>query len=236
MHPDFGADPSYGIPLTISTGAAPAQITYTDYGNESDPGPFPIPVNARVEGGSDRHVLVVDQPSCTLFELYGAARSGGGWTAASGARFDLRSNALRPEGWTSADAAGLAIAPGLARYDEIAAGRIDHALRFTISRSSRHWLHPATHQAGSTDSLDVAPMGARLRMKATVDTSRMTGASRVIAEALKRYGMIVADNGSDWFISGDTDARWNDEDLNQLKSLTGDAFEAVDTGEALRGP
>ena len=234
VHPDFGSDPTYGIPLTISPGAAPASITYTAYGDESDPGPFPIPPTAKIEGGGDRHVLVVDQPSCVLFELYGAVKVAGGWEADSGARWDLRSNGLRPEGWTSADAAGLPIAPGLARYDELAAGHLDHALRFTVNTTSRHYIHPATHQAGSTNSLDVPPMGARFRLKTTYDISGFTGMSRTVVEGLRRHGLILADNGSDWFISGDNDTRWDDDDLNQLKAIPGSAFEAVNTGEPIR--
>jgi hypothetical protein len=234
VHPDFGSDPTYGIPVTISSGAPPATVTYTAYGDESDPGPFPIPANARVESGGDGHVLVVDQPSCVLYELYAARKVTGGWEADSGARWDLRSNGLRPEGWTSADAAGLPIAPGLARFDELATGRLLHALRFTVRRTSSHHIHPATHDAGSTDSLDVPPMGARFRLKAGFDTSRFTGKSRVIVEGLKRYGMLLADNGSDWFISGDNDPRWDDDDIGQLKSIPGSAFEAVDTGEPIR--
>jgi hypothetical protein len=234
VHPDFGADPTYGIPyVVVPAGQAKVPITFTDYGDESDPGPYPVPPNAPVEAGSDHHVLVASG-DCHLYELYNASPDGrGGWNASSGAVFDLRSNALRPDTWTSADAAGLPIIPGLVRFDEIQAGHIDHALRFTVSRTQRGFIHPATHQAGSTTDADVPPMGARFRLKASYDISRFTGASRVVLEALRRYGMLVADNGSNWFISGATDGRWNDDDLNQLKSVPGSAFEAVDSGPVL---
>ncbi len=230
LHPDFGSDPSYGIPYSVVPVAqSSVPITFTAYGDESDPGPYPIPVTAKVEAGGDAHVLVASA-NCHLYELYGAARRGNGWTAQSGAVFDLRSDALRPAGWTSADAAGLPILPGLVRPDEIAAGHIDHALRFTISKSQRGYISPATHAAGSTQSADVPPMGARFRLKASFDLSHYTGASRIILQALKTYGMFVADNGSNWYLSGATDAGWNDDDLNQLKHVPGSAFEAVNSG------
>lgn len=235
VHPDFGADPSYGIPYIVVQADQPTvPITYTAYGDESDPGPFPIPPNAPVEGGSDRHVLVVQQGTCGLFELFGAQRSGAGWSAESGARWNLRSNALRPLGWTSADAAGLPIFPGLTRFDEVAAGRIDHALRFTVSRTQRAYILPATHVASSSTNTDDPPMGLRFRLKASYDITSLTGQARVIAVALKRYGMIVADNGSNWYISGATDPRWNDDQLNALKAIPGSAFEAVETGPIVR--
>jgi hypothetical protein len=235
LHPDFGANPDYGIPYVEVPASQPkVPIGFTDYGDESDPGPYPIPANAPVEAGSDAHVLVASG-DCHLYELYNAARDGhGGWQASSGAVFDLRSNGLRPDGWTSADAAGLPILPGLVRWDEIQAGHIDHALRFTISRTQRGFIHPATHRAGATDDADVAPMGARFRLKASFDVSRFHGAARVVLDCLRRYGMFVADNGSNWFISGATDSRWNDDDLNQLKTVPGGAFEAVESGPVLR--
>jgi len=230
LHPDFGSDPSYGIPYSVVPAGQPkVPVSFTDYGDESDPGPYPIPSAARIEAGGDAHVLVASG-DCHLYELYGAARSGSGWTAASGAVFDLRSNALRPAGWTSADAAGLPILPGLVRRDEVLAGHIDHALRFTVATTQRGYINPATHQAGSTTDPNVPPMGARFRLKASFDLSRYTGASRVILQALKTYGMFVADNGSNWFLSGSTDSGWNDADLEQLKNVPGSAFEAVDTG------
>ncbi|HEX8080413.1 MAG TPA: hypothetical protein VF557_09400 [Jatrophihabitans sp.] len=230
LHPDFGSDPSYGIPYSVVPASQPkVPISFTAYGDESDPGPYPIPPGARIEAGGDAHVLVASA-DCHLYELYGAARSGSGWTAQSGAVFDLRSNALRPAGWTSADAAGLPILPGLVRRDEVLAGRIDHALRFTISTTQRGYISPATHQAGSTSDPNFAPMGARFRLKASFDISRYSGAARVILQCLKTYGMFVADNGSNWFISGATDSGWDDLDLRQLKQVPGSAFEAVDTG------
>jgi hypothetical protein len=174
--------------------------------------------------------VLVASVDCTIYELYGAKRSGSGWTAGSGAVFNLRSNALRPAGWTSADAAGLPILPGLVRRDEVASGHIDHALRFTVARSQRGYIRPATHQAGSSSDASLPPMGARFRLKASFDISRFHGASRVILRALKTYGMFVADNGSSWFVSGAADRAWNDGDLDQLKSVPGSAFEVVDTG------
>ena len=230
LHPDFGSNPSYGIPYSVVPAGQPkVAIRFTAYGDESDPGPYPIPSGARIEAGGDAHVLVASG-DCHLYELYGAARSGSGWTAQSGAVFDLRSNALRPAGWTSADAAGLPILPGLVRRDEVLSGHIDHALRFTIATTQRGYISPATHQAGSTTDPNVAPMGARFRLKASFDLSRYHGAARVILQCLKTYGMFVADNGSNWFLSGATDSGWDDADLDQLKSVPGSAFEAVDTG------
>ncbi len=235
LHADFGEDPDYGIPYVVVDADQPfVPVTFTDYGDESDPGPYPIPLDAPVEAGGDAHVLAVDTGNCTLYELYDAEQRGRGWAAASGAVFDLRSNDLRPEGWTSADAAGLPIFPGLVRYDEIEAGAIQHALRFTVSQSQRGYLHPATHYASHDDNPDLPPMGLRLRLRADFDLGGFTGQARVILEALKTYGMIVADNGTSWFISGATDPRWDDDDLNQLKTVPGTAFEVVDTGEPIR--
>jgi hypothetical protein len=235
LHPDVGSNPDYGIPYVVVPSDTPrVAVRYTDYGDESDPGPFPVPMNAPVEGGSDRHVLVVQSGSCELFELFNAQHDGSGWSASSGARYDLRSNALRPAGWTSADAAGLPILPGLLRYDEVASGEIRHALRFTVARTQRAYIAPARHQAGRADPA-LPPMGARFRLRADVDLSGFRGHALVILTALKRYGMIVADNGSSWFISGATDARWNDDDLGQLKRVPGAWFEVVDTGPLVAG-
>ena len=235
LHADFGSNPSYGIPYVVVPASQPfVPITFTAYGSESDPGPYPVPLNAPVEQGSDAHVLVADSGNCHLYELYNAHQQGNGWDADSGAIFDLHSNALRPDTWTSADAAGLPILPGLARYDEVAAGVINHALRFTVDQTQNGFIHPATHQAGANDP-NAPPMGLRLRLKASFDLSPFHGESLVILTALKRYGMIVADNGSSWFISGATDSRWDDNDLNQLKSVPGSAFETVQTGAILRG-
>jgi hypothetical protein len=230
LHPDFGSNPSYGIPYSVVPAGQPkVPVRFTDYADESDPGPYPIPATARIEAGGDAHVLVASG-DCHLYELYGAARSGSGWTAQSGAVFDLTSDALRPAGWTSADAAGLPILPGLVRRDEVLAGHIDHALRFTVATTQRGYLSPATHQAGATSDPNVPPMGARFRLKASFDLSRYHGAARIVLQCLKTYGMFVADNGSNWFLSGASDSQWDDTDLDQLKSVPGSAFEAVDTG------
>jgi hypothetical protein len=234
LHADFGGGGEYGIPYITVPGTQPlVPVNFVDYGDESDPGPYPIPLNAPIEGGGDRHVLAVDRDQCKLYELYAANPAGSRWDASSGAVFDLTSNALRPDGWTSADAAGLPIFPGLVRYDEVASGNIDHALRFTVSQSQRAYLHPATHWAASSTDPNRPPMGLQFRLKANFDISRFSGQTRVILEALKKYGMIVADNGSNWFVSGAQDTRWNDTDLNQLKTIPGSAFEVVDTGEPL---
>jgi hypothetical protein len=235
LHPDFGSNPSYGIPFTVVPADQPlVPITYGAYGDESDPGPFPIPLDAPVEGGAssggDRHVLVVQEGSCQLFELYVARRSGSGWAADSGARWNLVTGDLRPLGWTSADAAGLPILPGLVRYDEVAAGSVRHAIRVTFAQTRRAYVLPATHVASSRTDADLPPMGLRLRLRADYDLSGMTGQARVIAEAMRAYGLIVADNGSNWFFQGASDPRWDDADLDQLKAIPGTAFEVVDTG------
>jgi hypothetical protein len=235
LHPDFGSNRAYGIPyLVVKQHTARQRIAYTAYGDESDPGPFPIPPTAPIEGGStssgDRHVLVVEQGACHLYELGRAFWRGDHWDATVGVDWDLHSNALRPLYFTSADAAGLPILPGLVRYDEVAAGTISHALRFTVSQTQRGFVLPATHFASSSNDPTRPPMGLRFRLKATFALSRFHGQSLVILRALKKYGMIVADNGSNWFITGATDSRWNDDDLDQMKSVPGSAFEVVDTG------
>lgn len=235
LHPDFGENPDYGIPfVVVPSNQRRVPIRYTAYGDESDPGPFPIPASAPIEGGAgsngDRHVLVLQSGTCELFELYRAFPDGAGWAADSGARFDLSSNALRPLGWTSADAAGLPILPGLVRYEEVAAGEIRHAIRITFSRTRRGYVLPATHFASSSTDPSLPPMGLRLRLKGSYDVRRLTGQSRVIATAMQRYGVIVADNGSNWFFQGAPSPGWNDDDLNQLKSIPGSEFEVVDTG------
>jgi hypothetical protein len=234
LHPDFGSNPSYGFPYSVvPKGQKRVRIRFTAYGDESDPGPYPVPLDARVESGGDRHVLVASA-NCHLYELYDASRTARGWKAASGAVFDLSSNALRPDGWTSADAAGLPILPGLVRASEVRAGHIDHALRFTVSTTQRGYIHPATHQAGATNSRLVPPMGARFRLKRSYSLRRFHGQALVILRCLKKYGMFVADNGSDWFISGAPSHYWNDEDLDQLKTVPGRAFEVVATGPVHR--
>jgi len=235
LHPDFGSPRAYGFPYSVvGAGQRPLPIHYTAYGEESDPGPFPIPAAAPVEGGNgsdgDRHVLVVDRAGCKLYELYRAfyvAEPRPHWKADAGTEWDLRSAARRPEGWTSADAAGLPIFPGLVRYDEVAAGRLDHAVRVTFESTRDAWAHPASHCAGDTSNPAAPPMGLRLRLKAGYGLGRFSGAARTIALAMKRYGLIVADNGSNWFFSGTSDRRWDDESLNQLKRIPGSAFEVV---------
>jgi hypothetical protein len=231
LHPDFGGP--YGIPfIIVPANQAQTDINFTAYGDESDPGPYPIPLTAPIEDGTnpdgDRHVLAVQSGSCMLYELYRAFPQSGHWDADSGAKFNLNSNALRPEGWTSADAAGLPILPGLVRYEDVATGSINHAIRFTTHCTQNGYIHPATHVAGNTASCP--PMGARFRMKASYDISQLTGQSRIIAQAMKTYGMIVADNGSDWFFTGSQDSRWDTNNLEQLKGVPGSAFEVVETG------
>ncbi len=237
LHADFGTDPSYGIPYAVVAANQPrVPIDFTEFGEESNPGPYPIPPNAPVEGAGeagDRHVLVLKQGSCKLYELYSARRTPSGWQAGSGAVFDLRSNALRPEGWTSADAAGLPIFPLLVRYPEVRAGRIDHALRVTVERTQRGYIHPATHFASESSDPNLPPMGLRLRLRASFSLAPYHGQALIVLRALKRYGLIVADNGSSWYITGAPDAGWNDEDLNQLKSVPGSAFQAVQSGPIL---
>jgi hypothetical protein len=232
LHPDFGSNPDYGIPYVVVPGVQPKVPTrFTLYGDESDPGPYPIPPHAPIEGGSDDHVLTIDRGSCTLYETGGSRYLGGttnAWTAYGGALFRLdRAGPLRHEFWTSADAAGLPIFPGLVRYDEVASGHIDHAIRVTFEETRRAFIHPATHYASSSCNVNLPPMGLRLRLKASYNLSGFSGQALVVAKALKRYGIINADNGSNWFITGATDSRWNDSNLNQLKSIPGNAFQAV---------
>jgi hypothetical protein len=232
LHPDFGSPRPYGFPYAVVGGGQPKlPIHYTAYGSESDPGPFPVPSGAPVEGGrssdGDRHVLVVDRSSCTLYELYRAFFEGGRWNADSGTRWDLRSTALRPDSLTSADAAGLPIFPGLIRYDEVAEGHLQHAIRVTFDSTRDAWVHPASHCAGDTASPNAPAMGTRLRLKAGYGLARFSGPAKTIAEALKHYGMIAADNGSNWFFGGSSDRRWDDENLNQLKRIPGSAFQVV---------
>ncbi len=237
LHPDFGTDPTYGIPFVVVDGSQPlVPMVFNQSPDESDPGPYPFPPNAPVEGGAgstgDRHVLVVDSGNCTLYETFDSFYTGPGWTAGSGARFDLSSNALRPDYWTSADAAGLPIFAGLARYDECAAGHIGHALRCTMHATQNGFIHPATHFAGSNNPT-LPPMGLRLRLSASFDTSGYDGAALVILTALKQYGMFVADNGSDFYITGAPDPRWDDNNLDELKTVPASAFEVVQTGSII---
>lgn len=232
LWPDFAPHTPYGMPITIVPQDQPlVPVTYDMYGAESDPGPMPIPLDARVESGSDRHVLVLQQGTCRLYELFAASRSGAGWTAGSGATFDLRSNALRPERWTSADAAGLPIVPGLVRCEDMAAGRITHAIRVTFEQTRRGYVHPARHAASSSTDPALPAMGMRLRLRAGYDLSAFTGQARIIMEAMKTYGLIVADNGQNWFFQGERADCFDESALRQIRgSVPGTAFEVVDTG------
>jgi hypothetical protein len=222
-----------GIPYTTVPGTQPRVPVSFGYADESDAGPYPIPPTAPIEGGSgssgDRHVLIVDRDTCRLWELYSAYPQNGGasWTAGSGATWDLNSNAMRPLGWTSGDAAGLPILPGLVRYDEVAAGDIDHVIRFTAPRTAGAYVWPASHKAGTGGASD-PPMGAWFRLKAGFDISGFSPQNQVILRALKKHGMVLADNGSAWFMSGVPDPAWNNTDLNALRAVPGSAFEAVD--------
>jgi hypothetical protein len=242
MHADFGTvweGAPIGIPWVEVPGDQPRVPVTFEY-DDSDPGPYPIPPDAPIEGGpdadGDRHVIALDRENCMLYELFAAYPEGGGssWTAGSGAIFDLRSNALRPEGWTSADAAGLPIFPGLVRYEEVVEqGAIHHALRFTVENSRRAYIHPATHYASELTDENLPPMGLRVRMKADYDCSAYGDEVQVICAALKTYGMFVADNGSNWYLSGAPNPMWNDDALHDIDNITGAAFEVVDTGEPI---
>jgi hypothetical protein len=212
-----------------------------DYADESDPGPYPIPDDAPIEGGSqstgDRHVLVLDRDNCVLYELFDASPNpDGSWHAGSGAVFDLNSHDLRPAGWTSADAAGLPILPGLARYEEVASGEIDHALRFTAPKTRRDYVWPARHHASNLTAPQYPPMGQRFRLKAGFDVSGFSNDAKIILQALKTYGMMLADNGSAWFISGAPDERWNNDVLRELHQVHGSDFEAVDVSSLMVDP
>ncbi len=244
MHADFGSGLWDGGPIGIpfvTVGAAQPDVPISfEYDDESDPGPYPIPPNAPIEGGAastgDRHILVVDTSVCRLYEVFAAYPAGGGFTAGSGAVWDLRSNSMRPAGWTSADAAGLPILPALVRYDEVAAGSIDHALRVTVPRTQRSYVWPGRHQAGSTTDPNVPPMGAWVRLRADFDTSGFPPQSRVVLEALKTHGAIVADNGSAWYVTGAPDERWDNDDLHSLGAVRGSDFEFVDASGLMVHP
>jgi hypothetical protein len=237
LHPDFGAGlyggQSIGIPYIVESGSPLVTIKYKLYGDESDPGPMPIPANAPIEGypkpgNGDRHVLVLDRDNCWLYELYDSHElKNGNWNVGSGAVWNLLADETRPYTWTSADAAGLPIFPGLARYDEVAAGAIDHALRFTLQYSQAAFTPPASHWAANSTNQYAAPMGMRMRLKASFDISGFPPQSQVILRALQQYGMIMADNGSSIYISGAPDDRWNNDDLGALKSVPASAFEVL---------
>ncbi len=237
LHPDFGSGLYGGAPIGIPFDIVSKQTkrfrVKFGYADESDKGPYPIPKTVHIEGGrastGDRHALLIDKDACKLYELYALYPKGGGWTAGSGAIWNLRTNALRPAGWTSADAAGLPIFPGLARYDEVARGVINHALRFTAERTRRQYVYPARHYASSSDDPALPPMGLHVRLKASVDISGFPKQARVVLQALKTYGMILADNGSNWYISGAPNPSWSNDDLHSLGRITGSMFEVVDT-------
>jgi hypothetical protein len=239
VHADFGSGlwegGPIGIPITVVGRKTKKSRVAFDYADESDSGPYPIPSNVKIEGGrqssGDRHALLLDRDACRLYELFALYPTGkGGWKAGSGAIWNLRTNRLRPAGWTSADAAGLPIFPGLARYDEVARGRIDHALRVTVSRTRKAYVSPARHWASDATDPNLPPMGLRLRLKASFSTAGYPRQARIVVEALKRYGMLVADNGSDWFLSGAPDSRWSNDQLHTLHRVPGSAFEVVKTG------
>ena len=249
VHADFGSgvwppgsNSPIGIPFVEIGPDTPAvPIHFTAYGDESDPGPYPVPDDAPIEGGpdadGDRHVIVVDRFECRLYEMfYAFPRSDGSWEAASAAAYDLDSSELRPDGWTSADAAGLPIFPGLVRYEEVASGAIEHAIRFTAPQTRSEHIWPARHHAGAGDDLDLPPMGQRFRLRSDFDVSGFSADVRVILEAMKTYGMILADNGSSWYISGSPDPRWDNDVLHELDVVVGDDFEAVDVSGLMVDP
>jgi hypothetical protein len=235
LHPDFGENEQYGIPYNIADNATKKVSVSFDYADESDAGPYPIPANPYIEAGSDQHLIVLQKDECKLYELYDVSFNnesrGANWVAGSGAIWDLKSDAVRPAGWTSADAAGLPILPGLVRYDEVVAGAINHAIRFTAPKTQNGYIFPARHEASSSADPSLPPMGLRVRLKANYDISNLPTQAKIIATAMKKYGMILADNGSSWFFQGAYSPGWNDDDLNTLKNIPGSAFEAVQTGE-----
>ena len=236
LHPDFGANPANGIPFAlVPAGTKPVKVDF-QYRDDSDLGNYPVPPKAPIEGGpngtGDRHVLLIDPGRCVLYELfYALPQPDGSWKAGSGVKIDLTSNAMRADGKTSADAAGLPILPGLVRYDEVHGGEIRHALRFTVPKTRAAHIWPATHDASKLSGAEFPPMGLRLRLKADYDISHFSPANQVILKALKRYGMILADNGSPWYISGVPDSRWDDDDLHRLSVLKGSDFEAIDESD-----
>ena len=234
LHPDFGP-PSYGIPFTVVGRAHEKVDVAFVYDDESDRGPYPFDARTPIEGGSDRHALIVERGTCRLYELFAAEWNGGEPTAGSGAIWDLDTNDLRPRTWTSADAAGLPILPGLVRWDEVVAGKIPHALRFTVSCTTDAFVWPARHEAG-VDDPDCPPMGARFRLRANFDLAGFSPKARVILRAMQRYGMFVADNGSDWYFQGTRDGHWRNRLLDQLKTVPASAFEAVDTSSCVVDP
>jgi len=243
LHPDFGTTYNgapNGIPYVVVSGTQARVPVAFDYDDESDPGPYPVPPDAPIEGGvngtGDRHILIIDRDNWMLYELFAAYPVNGGqsWRAGSGAVFDMKTNSLRPAGWTSADAAGLPIFPGLVRYDEaVEQGEIRHALRFTCPTTRRAYVHPARHYASSRTDANLPPMGMRVRLRVDFDVSTYPAEVQVILNAMKRYGMLLADNGSGWFVSGAPDARWNDNNLAALKRVSSSNFEVVRMGTVI---
>jgi len=236
LHPDFGSYRGYGIPYNTVPGTQRKLTVRFDYSSQSDHVGYPIPSRPRIEAGSDHHMLIVDSGSCKLYEMWNVRHTRRGWRAGSGAVWKMTSNALRPDGWTSADAAGLPILPGLVRYPEVAAGVIDHALRFTAPQTRDAHIYPARHDAGAGSSASLPPMGLRVRLKASFDLSRLSPQARVVAVALQHYGMILADNGSPWYVSGVSNKRFNDDDLRTLNRITGRDLEVVDTSGLVNTP
>ncbi len=235
LHADFGSGlwegKPIGIPFDVVSRSTQRSRVSFEYSDESDHVGYPIPRRDHIEGGSDHHALLLDRSACRLYELGGLERRGGRWHAWAGATWSLRSNRLRPAGWTSADAAGLPILPGLARYDEMRRGVIDHALRFTVSRTRRAYVYPARHYASSLTDPDLPPMGLRVRLKASFDVRPFPRQARIVLVALKRYGMLVADNGADWYITGAPNRGWSNDQLHTLGRVKGSDFEVVDTSK-----
>lgn len=237
LHPDFGPSygdgPDYGIPITVVYGSHTKVPVSFDYADESDQVRYPFGSDTRIEGGrnspGDKHAIVIDKSVCRLYETWNTRVVNGRWRAGSGATWSLTSNALRPAGWTSADAAGLPILPGLLRYNEVVAGRVDHAIRFTTNITRKQYLWPARHQAGATTSPNYPPMGARFRLKASYDASKLGAQARVVVLAMKKYGLVLADNGSPWYFQGEQHARWSGSLIADLKKIPAAAFTAVDT-------
>jgi hypothetical protein len=243
VHADFGSGlwegGPIGIPITVVRATQAKSRVAFEYAGESDKGPYPIPANVAIEGGrssdGDRHAVIVDRDSCKLYELFALhPTSGGGWRAGSGAIFDLRSNKLRPAGWTSADAAGLPILPGLARYEDVARGRIDHALRFTVNDTRRAYVWPARHFASDKTDPSLPPLGMRFRLKQSYPIAGFPRQARIVLQALKEYGLILADNGSDWYLSGAPHPKWSNDQLHTLHRVPGSAFEVVDASKLRR--
>jgi len=233
LHPDFGPSygdgPNYGIPITVVGGSHQKVWVRFDYASESDHVRYPLGADTRLEGGGDRHAIIVDKSTCRLYETWATRHTSSGWRAGSGATWSLGSNKLRPDGWTSADAAGLPILPGLLRWNEVKAGRVDHAIRFTTDRTARAHLWPARHDAGSGGIASYPPMGARFRLKASWSAAGLGPYARVVVKAMKTYGLVLADNGSPWYFQGERNAQWPEGLIEDLKTIPASAFVAVDT-------